>query len=299
MKFLAFFCLIVLSNARAAEISFTVDDPHVIPSPLFSAREQNEKILQAFENHGIRGALFVCGMRIDNPEGKALLAAWDARDHQIASHSYSHTYLPSKKITVDAYAADFLKVEPLISSLKNFTKRYRFPYLKEGDTVEKRDGMRLAMAKSGYEQGYVTIDASDWYIDERLVEKLKVNKNLNLAPYRDFYLAHMWDRANYYNDLSKKVLGREVKHTLLLHHNLLNALFLDDLMAMFKQKGWQLISSKEAFTDPVFNLQPAIIPAGESIIWAAAKESRTHAAGLRYPAEDAPYEKDKMDALGL
>ncbi len=290
---------LLLKPVWAADISFTVDDPVVSPSPLFSAREQNQKILEAFDKHGITGALFVCGMRVDNAEGKALLAQWDARNHQIANHSYSHHYLPSKKMSLETYRDDFLKVEPLLSRLKNFSKIYRFPYLKEGDTLEKRDGMRAALVKNGYEQGYVTIDASDWYIDERLIEKLKTNKNVNLTPYRDYYLAHMWDRANYYNALSKKVFGREVKHTLLLHHNLLNALFLDDLMAMFKEKGWRIISSREAFTDPVFKMQPAILPAGESIIWAAAKANPAHAEGLRYPAEDGRYEKDAMDALGL
>jgi peptidoglycan-N-acetylglucosamine deacetylase len=290
---------LAMSSATAADISFTIDDPKVTATPLFSVQERNEKMLQAFDKHGISGALFVCGMRVDNPEGKALIAEWDARKHQIANHSYSHHYFPAKDLTLDAYVADFLKVESQLLPLKNFTKLYRFPYLKEGNTAEKRDGMRAAMRKAGYEQGYVTIDASDWYIEERLIEKLKSNKNLDLAPYRDFYLAHIWDRANYYNDLSKKVLGREVKHTLLIHHNLLNALFLGDLMAMFKEKGWRLISSSEALTDPVFKLQPSILPAGESIIWALAKESGVHAGRLRYPAEDGRYEKDKMNALGL
>ncbi len=299
MKVWVLLTAIALGSVRAAEISFTVDDPDVTASPLFSARERNAKILEAFDKHGITGALFVCGKRVDNSEGKALLAAWDARNHQIANHSYSHYYYPAKRMTLETYREDFLKVEPLISPLKNFAKLFRFPYLKEGDSAEKRDGMRASLEKNGYAQGYVTIDASDWYIDERLISKLKTNKNLDLTPYRDYYLAHMWDRANYYNELSKKVLGREVKHTLLLHHNVLNALFLDDLMAMFKQKGWRLISSKDAFTDPVFKLQPIILPAGESIIWAAAKEGLTHAGALRYPAEDGPYEKDRMDALGL
>jgi peptidoglycan-N-acetylglucosamine deacetylase len=286
-------------SAKAADISFTVDDPVVTGSVLFSAVEQNNKILAAFDKHGITGALFVCGKRVDSPAGKALLASWDARQHQIANHSYSHHYLPSKKMTFEAYRDDFLKVEPLISSLANFTKLYRFPYLKEGNTVEKRDGMRAALKQKGYGQGYVTIDASDWYIDERLLEKLKTQPNVDLKPYRDFYLAHMWDRANHYNELSKKVFSKEPKHTLLLHHNLLNALFLDDLMTMFKQKGWRLISSKEAFTDPIFGLEPEVLPAGESIVWAAAKATGKFDSELRYPAEDGVYEKEKMDSLGL
>ena len=68
---------------------------------------------------------------------------------------------------------------------------------------------------------------------------------------------------------------------------------------MYQQKGWKLISAKQAFQDPIFKLKPHILPAGESIIWAAGKESGKFEQILRYPAEDGKYEKDKMDKLGL
>ena len=83
----------------------------------------------------------------------------------------------------------------------------------------------------------------------------------------------MWERALYYDDLARKVLGRSVKHTILMHFNLLNALFLGDLLKMFKSKGWKLIDAEQAFKDPVFSAAPKIVPAGESIIWALAKET--------------------------
>ncbi|MNL31759.1 hypothetical protein D3C87_1535680 [compost metagenome] len=68
---------------------------------------------------------------------------------------------------------------------------------------------------------------------------------------------------------------------------------------MFQDKGWKLISAKDAYKDPVFELEPNIIPAGESIVWASAKESGKYESVLRYPAEDGEYEKAEMDKLGL
>lgn len=99
--------------------------------------------------------------------------------------------------------------------------------------------------------------------------------------------------------MSRRALGRSVKHTLLIHHNLLNKLFLGDLLAMFERKGWKLIDAADAFTDPVFNAEPKILPAGESVIWALAKESGKFDRELRYPGEDSEYEKPKMDMLDL
>src|SRR4030095_13733845 len=99
--------------------------------------------------------------------------------------------------------------------------------------------------------------------------------------------------------LAKKVLDRPVKHTVLVHFNLLNGLFLGDLIEMFKSKGWQPIDAEEAFTDAVFSAKPKVLPAGESIVWSIAKEKGTIAKSLRYPAEDGESEIARMDKLGL
>lgn len=277
----------------------TMDDPEVIEAPIFSSVERNRKILNAFKYSKIKAALFVCGMRIANPQGKALLQSWDDEGHLIASHSYSHLYFNNQKISFETYRDDFLKVEPLLIGLRNFSKFYRFPFLKEGNTSEKRDQMRAALKKHGYRQGYVTIDASDWYIDHRLTKKLNVDPKADLKPYRDFYLKHIWNRSIFYTDLAKKVYGREIKHTLLIHHNLLNALFLRDLIQMYKDKGWKIISAKDAYEDSAFQFEPKIVPAGESIVWATAKETGKFENILRYPGEDGEYEKAEMDRLGL
>jgi hypothetical protein len=79
----------------------------------------------------------------------------------------------------------------------------------------------------------------------------------------------------------------------------LNALFLGDLLDMFQGKGWGLIDAAEAFKDPVFSAEPKIVPAGESIIWAIAKETGKFDSVLRYPGEDSEYETARMDKLKL
>ena len=45
----------------------------------------------------------------------------------------------------------------------------------------------------------------------------------------------------------------------------------------------------------MFRTEPKVLPAGESIVWALAKEKGTIAKSLRYPAEDGVYENGKMD----
>lgn len=280
-------------------IAITIDDPNTKLSPLKSWQERNEGILQALQNHQLKAALFVCGKRIDSEEGKALLKRWDDAGHVIANHSYSHLYYNSPKMDFPTYRDDLLHGETIINSYKNFTKLFRYPFLKEGDTAEKRDAMRAFLNERGYQIGAVSLDTSDWYVDERLKAALEKNQQIDLTPYKNFYLNHLWDRAQYYNGLANRLGLAPVQHVILLHHTLLNSLFLDDVIGMFKAKGWKVVNADTAFHHSLYARRPKIAPAGESILWAAAKEAGTFEKELRYPGEDGDYEKEKMDSLGL
>ncbi|MCU1265425.1 MAG: Polysaccharide deacetylase [Acidobacteria bacterium] len=282
-----------------SQLAITMDDFNWANAVRLSADERNNAILGALRSHSIKAALFVIGRNADSETGKNLLKEWDTAGHVIGNHTYSHRNYNDPRMTTAAYADDVLRAEIILKGYPRFRKLFRFPMLKEGNTAEKRDAFRSFLKQHGYRTGHVTIDNSDWIIDERLRIKLEKDPQAEVAPYRDFYLKHMWDRAVYYDELGRKVMGRNVKHTILMHFNLLNGLFLGDLMDMFRSKGWQLIDAEEAFTDPVFAAEPKIVPAGESIIWSLAKATGKIDKDLRYPAEDGEYEKAEMDKLGL
>ena len=280
------------------EISITIDDFNLFRASPGVAEERNRALLKALRAHSnLKAAAFVTGRNIDSETGKTLVHEWGKAGHIIANHTYSHWEYSSRAF--NEFSQDVLRCEALIKDVPGFTKLFRFPLLKEGNTLERRDNMRRFLKQHGYRMGYVTIDASDWYIDQRLRARLAENPKADLSGYKDYYLNHLWERAVFYDSLSRKVLGRSVKHTLLIHHNVLNAMFLDDVLDMFESKGWKLINAASAFRDPVFSAAPNILPAGESIVWALAKESGKFDSVLRYPAEDGEYEKARMDQLGL
>lgn len=281
------------------KVSITMDDFSWQNSVRLNGAQRNKAILSTLDKHRIKAALFVQGRNIDHEEGKQLLWAWDKAGHMIANHTYSHPNFASPSTSLTDFQEDILRAESLLKTFPRFRKYFRFPMLREGETEAKRDGLRKFLAENGYKMGYVTIDNSDWLIDQRLFERLRVNSKADIKPYRKFYLEHMWDRAQYYHSLGERVVGYSVPHTLLVHFNLLNALFLDDLIEMFKSKGWEWIDAEKAFIDPVFSKLPKLIPAGQSIIWALAKEDGTIPMSQRYPAEDGEYEMAKLKRLGL
>jgi peptidoglycan/xylan/chitin deacetylase (PgdA/CDA1 family) len=285
-------------TSASPQFAITMDDFHWRNSVHLTGEERNRAILKMLDAHRVKAALFVIGGNADSEQGKSLLKAWDAAGHLLGNHTFSHRPLAAQ-MTASQFEEDITRAEQVLKGLKRFRKIFRFPLLREGDTAAQRDHVRAFLKAQGYRVGHVTIDNSDWAIDQRLRARLEKDPRADVKPYRDFYLEHMWARAQYYDSLANKVMGRPVKHSLLMHFNLLNALFLADLIEMFKGKGWQPIDAAAAFRDSVFRAEPKNVPAGESIVWALAKEKGKFASLLRYAAEDSAYEAARMDQLGL
>jgi len=284
-----------VARSRAA-VSFTMDDVWWQLIPEDRRAEAEERLLAHLQK--TRAFLFAVGQAVDNEHGAKALRQWGAAGHLIGNHTYSHRALIGQ-ITEEEFEQDVLRNDALLKRYRAFRKWFRFPALKEGATREDRDRLRAFLARNGYRNGAVTIDASDWYYDQRLRARRAADSRFDVSLYRQPYLHHIWDRAQFYDQLAHDVLGRSVPHTLLVHYNLLNSLFLGDLLAMFRAKGWGIVGADEAFQDPLFTMQPDTVPAGESLIWALAKQTGKFESRLRYPGEDDVYEKPILDRLGL
>ncbi|WP_161991977.1 polysaccharide deacetylase family protein [Flagellimonas algicola] len=290
-----------IKHTNQPTVSLTFDDGITADLAGYPFKEWNQMLLSHLEKEDLKAAFFVTGLNKLDEKGQFLLKSWNDNGHQIANHTFSHPNFNSDANTAQMFANQLLRTDSVISKFGNSSKLFRFPYLKEGQNPAKVDSIRNILAQNGYRNGYVTIDASDWYVNSRLIKKIKANgvSNTQLDEFRDFYVQHILERAEYYEKLSFEMNGRHIKHTLLLHHNLTSALFLGDLIEAFKAKGWRVIDSDTAFEDPIFGQIPSPDFAGESLIWSMAKQSGNYEDRLRYPAEDSRYEKDKMDQLDL
>jgi peptidoglycan-N-acetylglucosamine deacetylase len=112
--------------------------------------------------------------------------------------------------------------------------------------------------------------------------------------------ALFWHRAQAYRDLSKKLQGRDIAQVILLHHNLINALWLNDIIELFKDKGWAIVSPHIAFADPIYQFQPVSSVSGQSLLL-----SMTRSLGLAKTQDwdrlfdDGDYEIDALKKLGF
>lgn len=281
------------AGLQAQTISFTFDDG-LDPRTQPDAAAWNARMLAALDSAGVQAMLFPAGKNVDSAAGLALVGRWAAAGHAVGNHSYAHRNFGSPAMSVGDFVADVLRADALLRTQATWQPRLRFPYLKEGDSRAKVDAFRHWMATHDYRPGAVSVDASDWYYDERLRSSRVPDAQARIQP---LYIRHLLDRAAYYDGLARQVLGRSPAHVLLLHTNAINAALLPDVVAAFRAAGWRIVSPAQAYQDPLYLRQPQTLPAGESIVWSLAKEAGLP--GLRYPAEDDVYEKPLLDAAGI
>lgn len=283
--------LFATAPGHAQTIAFTFDDG-LDPATHPDALRWNGQLLRTLSRTGVRAMIFPAGRMGGTPTGLPLVRAWADSGHTVGNHTWSHRNLAGR-ITLAEFLADVGRADSLLSGMPTWRPMLRFPYLKEGDTAEKRDGVRAWMSERGYRPAPVSVDASDWYYNQRYLELISERRTSKLPRLRDAYLAHLWDRAAYYDSLARTVLQRSPAHVLLLHTNAINGAYLGDVIAMFRERGWRVVPPDEAFSDDLYAAQPSGLPAGEGIVWALARDAGV--TGLRYPAEDGEYEKPAVD----
>lgn len=280
-------------------ISFTFDDGKTADLAGFKLHDWHGRILSALAKHQTKAIMFVAGHNKKSKQGIYMLTSWNNAGHYLANHTLNHPNFNQEEVTLEQYKNELLANDLIIKEYSNYLKLFRFPYLKEGNTPEKVEGFRTFLKEQGYKHGHVTIDCSDWYIDSRLRNRLTNQPDADVSGFKTYYINHIYEKALFYDSLAMALTGRHINHSLLLHHNLAAALFLDDLIAHFKTKGWRIMDAREAYRDKIYSTITRTMPAGESLTWSMAKESGRFESQLRYPAEGDQYEKAAMDSLGL
>jgi peptidoglycan/xylan/chitin deacetylase (PgdA/CDA1 family) len=258
--------LAAAAAAQAQTVAITIDDgPNDGSTPRMSPLERNQSMLRALAKHRVQAALFVTsGFGADTAQGLPLLQAWSKAGHAIGNHTVTHPDL--HKVPLEEYQRQVLECDRLISSMPGYQKWLRFTYLREGDTPAKIDGMRQFLREQGYRNAHVTIDTSDWRLNEKLEEVLKKNPDADVSAIRSAYLAHIRQRVLAYRELSQVLQGRDIAQVLLLHHNLINAMWLDDVLTEIEGMGWKIVAPAQAFADPVYQLDPVRKAAGQSLL---------------------------------
>jgi peptidoglycan/xylan/chitin deacetylase (PgdA/CDA1 family) len=193
--------------------------------------------------------VFVIGQNVTDAN-RGLVDAIVQAGHVVGNHSFSHQDLGA--VSVEDYILDIQKGEQAIKPWLKGVQYFRYPFLRQENTVEKRDAVLSWMASRGIVVAPVTIDNKDYEYNQKLLDAKAEGRAIDI---RDAYLSHMMEAAAYYDAKGRAKMGRTVKQVLLLHMNYLNSLYLDDLLQRLRDNGWSFIKFEEALKDEVYRLK--------------------------------------------
>lgn len=250
----ALYFLCVTLCAQQKQIAITIDDlPCVGCRDLADARAVTGKLLGNLKGTPAIG--FVNEIQLQTQGERdariALLEQWIEAGKTLGNHTYSHP--DANKVSLDEYTDDIVRGEVVTKQL--MARRgvrnlyFRHPFTHTGPTREYKEGLDRFLASRGYTIAPFTVENEDyaWALVYRRTtdETVRERVRREYIAHLDLVLAHM-------AKVSVELLGREIPQILLIHANSLNADVMPQMLEMFRNREYHVVSLEQAMTDKAY-----------------------------------------------
>ncbi|HEY0802647.1 MAG TPA: polysaccharide deacetylase family protein [Steroidobacteraceae bacterium] len=200
---------------------------------------------------------FVNAQRFEgNTDGAEALKLWVAGGQRVANHTYAHFDLST--VTPDTFMEDVRRNEPvleLLDSSENW-RWFRYPYLREGDTLEKRRAVRTRLHERGYRIAQVTLDYEDYLWNSAYARCVSKGDGNSVAWLSSSYLTTASQYLDADRQMAKAIFNRDISHVLLLHLGAFSSTILPQLFDLLHQKGFTFVTLEQAQKDAAYETDP-------------------------------------------
>lgn len=184
------------------------------------------------------------------------LSMWLDAGFELGNHTFSHTSL--NNVPLQFWEDDVIRGESVtrfLQSQHNMKMRYfRHPYLDVGRDLQTRRAAEAFLIGRGYRIAPVTMDAWDWMY-ARVYEDARKRGDKDLQQKLvESYLTYTSTVFDYYEKLSKDLIGYEPKQILLLHGNWLEADHIGELIDLLRKRGYQFVTLGDALSDSAYSM---------------------------------------------
>lgn len=256
--FLCFLALVRVSPAQ--EVALTFDDlpAHAPLPPVVTRVDVIKQIIKALKDAHVPEVYgFMNAGKLQKvPEDAEVLYQWRAAGFPLGNHTYSHMSLNAN--TAEAFEKDIQANEPLLDSMmagKDW-RWFRYPYLWEGDTQEKRRAIRSYLAKHQYHIAQVTLDFEDWAWNGPYARCSAKNDGKAIEQLKISYLSTAAEYISFGQQMAKHIYGRDIRHVLLLHIGAFDAVMLPQLIDLLKKRRFKLVTLQQAEKDAAYKSNP-------------------------------------------
>jgi peptidoglycan/xylan/chitin deacetylase (PgdA/CDA1 family) len=200
---------------------------------------------------------FVNAVKLENdPDAQQALRIWLDAGMNIGSHTWSHMSLTDN--TAEAYEQEIARNEPALAQYAEVRDWhwFRYPYLWEGDTLEKRRDVRSYLKEHGYRVAQVTLDFEDYAWNDAYGRCSARQDDAAIAWLRQSYLENAAEYVRLGREEERIAFGHEIPNVMLLHATAFTTLMLPDLLDLLRAQGFQFAALAEVERDPAYAQDP-------------------------------------------
>lgn len=261
--FLLCLCLSALCSAQKLAITFDDLPQNGELPPGVTRVEITQNTLAVLKQRHVPPTYgFINAKKLEgSADGAEALKLW-AGAEPVGNHTYSHMDLHQN--TPQAFEREIEENEPVLellaSSATSSTGDWhwlRYPFLREGDTLEKRNAVRDYLKAHGYKIAQVTMDWEDYLWNSAYARCAAKDDKKSIEWLRSIYLSTASDYIDLDRDLAKTLFGRDINYVLLLHLGAFSSTILPDALDLLQKKGFTLVTLQEAQSDPAYESDPA------------------------------------------
>jgi peptidoglycan/xylan/chitin deacetylase (PgdA/CDA1 family) len=251
------------SQKSERAVAVTIDDLPAGMADRLPASEittMTAKLLGTLRDQKIPVVGFVNEKKLYKPgevdERIKALQMWLDSGFELGNHTFSHMSLNQSELKdwEDDVVQGESVIRILLAQRKMKLRYFRHPYLDTGRDLETRRKAEEFLIQRGYRIAPITLDAWDWAFAGVYEDAKKRNDaDLQQKIVKD-YLGYHDAQFNYFEQLSREVLGYESKQILLLHASNLEADHIGELLDVLRKRGYRFITLEEALGDSAYSL---------------------------------------------
>ena len=283
--------LLLASAAFAQQVAITIDDlpSHGALPPGMTRTDVAMSILKALKDARAPKVYgFVNAKKLEqHPEDIEVLRLWRAAGFPLGNHTYAHLSLNAS--TADEFDKNVADDEPELKSLmgRQNWHWFRYPYLWEGDTLEKRHAVRQYLKDHKYHVAQVTLDFEDYLWNGPYARCAEKNDTASMEWLKTSYMATAAEYIALGRQMAKLAYGRDIRHVLLLHIGAFETVMLPHLLDFMKTQGFKFVTLGEAEKDPAYKIDPDVaLTDGGTLL-----DQMMEAKHIKFPQNEKPYEQ--------
>jgi peptidoglycan/xylan/chitin deacetylase (PgdA/CDA1 family) len=200
---------------------------------------------------------FVNAVKLENdPDARQALRIWIDAGMNIGNHTWSHQSISGN--TAEAFEREIALNEPALVQYAGTRDWhwFRYPFLWEGETLEKRHAVRTYLLEHGYRVAQVTLDFEDYAWNDAYGRCSAKQDDAAITWLRQSYLENATEYIKLGREEEHIAFGHEIPNVLLLHATAFTTLMLPDLVDLLRKQGFRFATLPKVERNAIYTEDP-------------------------------------------